>query len=296
MTIRALLALVVLPLAGLRYRDRERVHRKGCAERGHGTARDPGAAVYRPAQLGGCGAQSAAWRYRCWTTRTPEAYEAFALLYTRAPARLSWPKTTSSVRSSCRSDFSRARNNYAAFLYGQERYAGGGGTAASKVVLDPLYNARPQAFLNLGLCRLQLDDAAGAEEALLRALINMQPTQHYRPVGARTAAPGRTGQPATRTSIMMQYRKRGAVSRAPSGLWLGVRLARATGDVDAESSYALAYCVTCIRKSPEYEAPLTAGSLEAPEGASGGPAKRKHESVTDQAAQEPPDSCWQVWR
>ena len=35
---------------------------------------------------------------------------------------------------------------------------------------DTLYSGRPMAFVNLGLCRLQLEDNAGAEAAFTRAL------------------------------------------------------------------------------------------------------------------------------
>ncbi len=63
---------------------------------------------------------------------------------------------------------SRARNNFAAFLYSQGRFSEAE-SEFSAVTEDTLYSGRPMAFLNLGLYRLQLDNPAGAE-ALTRAL------------------------------------------------------------------------------------------------------------------------------
>ena len=64
---------------------------------------------------------------------------------------------------------SRARNNYAAFLYSQGRFVAAEAEFA-RVTDDTLYNGRPTAFVNLGLCRLQLSNPQGAEAAFSRAL------------------------------------------------------------------------------------------------------------------------------
>ncbi|MFT5211971.1 MAG: type IV pilus assembly protein PilF [Flavobacterium sp.] len=61
------------------------------------------------------------------------------------------------------------RNNYGAFLYQQARYD----EAAEQLkvaVDDRLYNRRAQAFLNLGISYLKLDQKAEAEKSLLRSV------------------------------------------------------------------------------------------------------------------------------
>jgi type IV pilus assembly protein PilF len=61
------------------------------------------------------------------------------------------------------------RNNYGAFLYEQSRYD----EAAEQLkvaVDDRLYNRRAQAFLNLGISYLKLDQKVEAEQALIRSV------------------------------------------------------------------------------------------------------------------------------
>lgn len=65
--------------------------------------------------------------------------------------------------------FSIARNNFAAFLYEQKRYA----EACEQLkitVKDTLYTNRQLAFENLGLCQLRLGQTAEAERSFKRAL------------------------------------------------------------------------------------------------------------------------------
>jgi type IV pilus assembly protein PilF len=145
--------------------------------------------------------------------------------------------------------FSRARNNYAAYLYGQQRYQEAE-EQLSEVVKDPLYNARPQAFLNLGLCRLKLGNAAGAEEAFKRT-ISMQRDNL---VALLELAQLRLDAQDTREASVYydEYRMR-VRQQSARGLWLGIRLARITGDENAESSYALALR-NLYPESPEYQA------------------------------------------
>ena len=61
------------------------------------------------------------------------------------------------------------RNNYGAFLYERERYEEA--VEHLKVAVDDrLYNRRPQAFLNLGVSHLKLNQKEEAEQALLRSV------------------------------------------------------------------------------------------------------------------------------
>jgi type IV pilus assembly protein PilF len=91
------------------------------------------------------------------------------------------------------------------------------------VVRDPLYNARPQAFMNLGLCRLRLFDATGAEEAFMRALA-MQPRNS---IALLEVAQLRLEAGDTRNAKLYYEQYRSVVrQQSARGLWFGVRLAR----------------------------------------------------------------------
>ena len=145
--------------------------------------------------------------------------------------------------------FSRARNNYAAFLFGQERYR----EAEEQLVVvvkDTLYTARAQAFLNLGLCRLQLFDNNGAEEAFMRSLA----MQGSNAIALLEIAQLRFEAQDTRNASIYYERYRDVVrQQSARGLWFGIRLARAMGDEDALSSYALALR-NLYPQSAEFEA------------------------------------------
>lgn len=164
-----------------------------------------------------------------------EVHEAFALVYQSTGEK---ELAEESYRRAIRLDrnFSRARNNYAAFLYAEGRYQEAE-EQLEAVVADPLYNGRPGAFVNLGLCRVQLDKPREAEEAFRRAL-GMQRTNATAllelailrfEAGDLETAGRHYG--VYRTVVRQQSAR---------GLLLGIRLARATGDRNAESSYVLA--------------------------------------------------------
>ncbi len=175
-------------------------------------------------------------------------YEAFALVYqSTGEYELAEENFKMAIKIDPR--FSRARNNFAAFLFTQQRYK-----EAEKqlevVVKDTLYSGRPLAFVNLGLCRMQLFDPEGAEEAFVRALA----MDRTNPIALLEMAQIRfdAGDYANAGKYYGTYR---TVVRQQSarGLWLGVRLARETGDRDAESSYALALS-NLYPDSVEYQA------------------------------------------
>ncbi|MBN7796143.1 type IV pilus biogenesis/stability protein PilW [Parahaliea mediterranea] len=164
-----------------------------------------------------------------------EVHEAFALVYqSTGEQELAEDHFEQAIRID--RGFSRARNNYAAFLYSQRRYEEAE-EQLEYVVKDPLYNARPRAFVNLGLCRLQLADNTGAEEAFRRALamersnaVALLETAILRyEAEDYTAAEKYYG--VYRTAVRQQSAR---------ALWLGIRLARAEGDLNAEGSYAMA--------------------------------------------------------
>ena len=131
---------------------------------------------------------------------------------------------------------SRARNNYAAFLFSQGRYE----ESASEfrtVTADTLYSGRPRAFVNLGLALLQLDNTAEARQAFTRSLFMdsrnptalLELTQISLTEGDVEAASGYYG----------SYRQSTRVQSARA-LILGVEIARLSGDADLEASNLLA--------------------------------------------------------
>jgi type IV pilus assembly protein PilF len=167
--------------------------------------------------------------------RKPELHEAFALVY-QSTGEFEMAEASYERAIALDKGFSRARNNYAAFLFSQERYHEAE-QQLQAVVRDTLYEARPRAFVNLGLVRLALARDESAAEAFVRALtmegnnrIALLELAHiyFRAGDYRLAG---------------QYydRYRSTVGRQSArGLWLGIRLAQESGDRDAEGSYALA--------------------------------------------------------
>lgn len=177
-----------------------------------------------------------------------EVHEAFALVYQSTGE---YEMAEQSYKTALKLDksLSRARNNYAAFLYSQGRYA----EAEKQLVIvtqDTLYKGRPRAFINLGLCRVQLFDAQGAEEAFRRALT----MDRSNSIALLELAQLRfdAGDYENAQRYYDTYR---TVVRQQSarGLWLGIRLARETGDRDAEGSYTLALS-NLYPDSAEYQA------------------------------------------
>lgn len=180
--------------------------------------------------------------------RNPEVYEAFALVYqSTGEFELAQENFERAIRLD--RNFSRARNNYAAFLYSRGRYEEAE-AELDRVVADTLYSARPQAFLNLGLCRLRLSDPAGAEEAFTRVLA----MQRDNVIALLEVAQLRfdAGDRRSATLYYEEYRRR-VRQQSARALWFGIRLARASGDADAEGSYALALA-SLYPQSAEYEA------------------------------------------
>ena len=80
-----------------------------------------------------------------------EVHEAFALVY-QSTGEYELAEENFKKAIKLDKNFSRARNNYAAFLFSQERYKEAE-AELNYVVKDTLYPGRPQAFVNLGLCR-----------------------------------------------------------------------------------------------------------------------------------------------
>ncbi|MEQ9465657.1 MAG: type IV pilus biogenesis/stability protein PilW [Haliea sp.] len=178
--------------------------------------------------------------------RNAEVHEAFALVYqSTGEKELAEESFKKAIR--LQRDFSRARNNYAAFLYSEQRYADAE-KELEQVVKDTLYTGRPMAFVNLGLCRQQLGKSAEAEEAFSRALS----MDRANTIALLELAQLRfeAGDYATASRHYGIYRT-AVRSQSARGLWLGIRLAKAQNDRDAVSSYALALG-SLYPESPEF--------------------------------------------
>lgn len=180
--------------------------------------------------------------------QNPEVHEAFALVY-QSTGELELAEESFKKSISLNGKFSRARNNYAAFLFNQERFEEAE-QQLNIVVKDTLYSGRPRAFVNLGLCRLQLFDPQGAEEALMRAL-SMDRTNA---IALLEIAQLRFDAEDYARSEEYYGVYRAVVKKQSSrALWLGIRLARISGERDAEGSYALVLS-NLYPQSPEYQA------------------------------------------
>lgn len=178
----------------------------------------------------------------------PDVHEAFALVYqSTGEFELARENFKKSIRLDRKC--SRCRNNYAAFLYGQGDFQ----EAVKQlevVVEDSLYESRIRAFVNLGLARLKIDDTPGAQEAFQRVIA----MQRLNNIALLELAQLRydAGDYATAGRYHETY-KLSVRQQSPRALLLGIKLARQTGDQDAEASYGLALS-NLYPQSKEYQA------------------------------------------
>lgn len=185
-----------------------------------------------------------------------EVHEAFGLMYqATGEVELANEHFEKSVRldRTC----SRCRNNYAAFLYSQKRYTEAE-SHLEKVVKDTLYSGRTQAFVNLGLCRLVLQDKEGADEAFTRA-IAMDRTNRFALLELAQLR-YESGDYAGAAQHYGTYRTL-ARQQSARALWLGIRLAKESNDADAEASHALSL-TNRFPDSLEYKAYLRSQQSE----------------------------------
>lgn len=164
-----------------------------------------------------------------------EIYEAMALVFQNTgEIELAEENYRKSIRLDPNS--SRARNNYAAFLYFLQRYE----EAAEQleiVVQDTLYRKRGVALANLGRCYQQLKRWSNAEEVFRRALL----LDRDNPVLMYEMA--ETYFQLADYSVSQKYYdayRAKVKQQAPQALLLGIRLADKFENSNAFSSYALA--------------------------------------------------------
>lgn len=135
-------------------------------------------------------------------------------------------------------NYSRGRNNYAAFLYQQKEYKAAM-EQFKKVVKDVYYENLPNAYGNLGRSALKVGDYDLAEQSILRA-INME--KNNKNVQYKLDLAGiyyQKGNYPRANDYFEQYRASVDKSSAKA-LLLGVRIAEKFNDKNAAASYALA--------------------------------------------------------
>ncbi|MFW6094627.1 MAG: type IV pilus biogenesis/stability protein PilW [Pseudomonadota bacterium] len=132
-------------------------------------------------------------------------------------------------------DFAMALNNYGSFLYAQGRYEEAL-RPLRRLVRDPDYRARAQAYENLGLTELKVGNRAEAERAFERALSFNAVLPRSSFELARLAFDDGRHAEARRYYEMF----RGRMRQTPATLCLGLRLARQAGDSDRIASYRMA--------------------------------------------------------
>ena len=182
--------------------------------------------------------------------KNAEVHEAFALVY-QSTGEYELAEQSYKSAIELQRNFSRARNNYAAFLFSLERYKDAE-VQLTYVVQDTLYNGRPNAFINLGLVRLKLLNTQGAEEAFVRSL-SMDRTNTLAMLEVAQIRFD-AGDIPSASRYYEGYRK--YVGRqSPRALWLGIRIAQGQGDRNAEGSYVLAL-TNMYPNSIEYQAYL----------------------------------------
>ncbi len=181
-------------------------------------------------------------------SKNPEVFEAFALVY-QSTGEYEQAEENFERAIALKRDFSRARNNYAAFLYSQRRYKEAE-EQLEVVIKDTLYESRPQAFINLGLCRIRLGEDDKAREALQRALT--MDRSNSLAMLELAALEYRAENYALAERYLDSFR-RFRKQQPARALYLGVQLAHAQDDADAEASYALALR-NLYPKSAEYRA------------------------------------------
>ena len=132
-------------------------------------------------------------------------------------------------------DKTRMRNNYAAFLFDQERYEEAA-KEFNRVAEDILYEGRQNAFLNLGRCYDKLEMPKEAAATYKRAYL--MDRDSVPALFGMAKAYFEIGDYPQSQAYYDQFRKRIDRHTAAS-LWLGIRLADQFGDSDAHASYAL---------------------------------------------------------
>lgn len=129
---------------------------------------------------------------------------------------------------------SAAQVNYGSFLCRRNRYQDGE-SRFLKAIDNPLYETPELAYTNAGLCMQRAGDLAKAETYLRKALeLNRRIAPALLSMSEISLEKGRE---LSARGYLQRYLE--VARHTPRSLWLGIRVERATGDLDTASSYAM---------------------------------------------------------
>lgn len=128
---------------------------------------------------------------------------------------------------------SESHNNYGSFLCSRKRYDESIGHFLT-AVKNPLYGTPNLAYANAGICSARKGDNKNAEIYLNKALL-LEPLTH----SAATQLAEIQFNRGDATSAQKTLQNALVASPSAETLWLGINIARALGDKDNVSSYAL---------------------------------------------------------
>ena len=132
-------------------------------------------------------------------------------------------------------DNAQALNNYGSFLYSRGRFTDAL-VPLQKLVKDTDYRGRSQAFENLGLAQLQVNDKQAAQESFRRALdLNFRQARASLELAQLAYEQGRYKEAAGR---LLEYRT--MARQNARSLCLGVKVGTVLGDSDQVASNLLA--------------------------------------------------------
>lgn len=180
-----------------------------------------------------------------------ELHAIWGLVYsTEGDTRLAEQSFEHALRMDSRN--SKARNNYAAFLFSNGRFEDAY-TQLERVVEDTEYDGRPQAFENLGLAALRLNRNAEAETAFNRALqLNSNQLRSSLELSALNLANNNVLQARqyyrNYLTVLSFYR----LGQNARSLWIGIQLESALGNAQNVQAYGT-LLETNFAAAPEYE-------------------------------------------
>lgn len=128
---------------------------------------------------------------------------------------------------------SESHNNYGSYLCGHNRIDESI-VQYLEAVKNPLYATPSIAYTNAGICSARKNDLKSAEMYLQRAL-QIEPLNHNAALSLAQIQLGRGDAQTAKISLQNAL----IVGQSPEVLWEGIKISRALGDKDAESSYAL---------------------------------------------------------
>lgn len=168
-------------------------------------------------------------------SKAPSIHNALALVFSReGDVKLAEKHFKKAIGFD--SNYSTARNNYAAFLYNQARYK----EAMRQLEIvadDELYKERLLALGNLGKTAQKLGDLNKAE-ATFKRMLNIDSRNLLALLELAHIAYDEKNYQLS-SALYEKYRKT-APKQSARGLFLGVRLSEVITDTDARASYALA--------------------------------------------------------